>query len=126
MVQHIKRDIQGIVLSTDEGYALSRKQLASTENTEESFTHISNHVTRIHDQLSSLMSGMEQSKELTNLMTSTIENISAITEETAAGTEQISASTEDQLKSFAQMGDKIKLLEKMTIEMTNELDKFTL
>jgi methyl-accepting chemotaxis protein len=126
MVQHIKRDIQGIVLSTDHGYALSRKQLSSTENTEASFNHISNHVTRIHDQLSSLMSGMEQSKELTNLMTSTIENISAITEETAAGTEQISASTEDQLKSFAQMGEKVQLLEKMTIEMRNELNKFTL
>gem|GEM_PF-6257181 len=56
----------------------------------------------------------------------TIENISAITEETAAGTEEISASTQEQLISFQKINTKIVDLQKMTDTLMNELKKFTL
>ncbi|MFJ7731209.1 hypothetical protein ACIQXF_04870 [Lysinibacillus sp. NPDC097231] len=59
-------------------------------------------------------------------MSSAIENISAITEETAAGTEEISVSTQDQLLSFQKISGKVSELQEMTNALSVELKKFTL
>ncbi|MGM0845550.1 MAG: methyl-accepting chemotaxis protein [Bacillota bacterium] len=126
MVLNIKEGIGSIIQLTNNGNHLSQEQLSSTNETEEAFENISTKIITVYEQLSTLVEGMNRSNEMTNSVISTVENISAVTEETAAGTEEISASTEEQLNFFNQMNTKIGQLHQMTEEMNEELSKFKL
>lgn len=83
-------------------------------------------VMAINDQLDALVEGMKTSSSMSASVISAIENISAVTEETAAGTAEISASTDAQLQAFEQVNEKMDQLQELTVEMKKELAKFRL
>ncbi|WP_201714900.1 methyl-accepting chemotaxis protein [Rossellomorea arthrocnemi] len=126
MVGSIKQGIQSIMEASQKGKNLSTQQVDSMNVTEQAFEEISGNVSTIFDTLTKLENGMLASTERTNQVTAAIENISAITEETAAGTEEISSSTEEQLRYFERMNEQVGELNKMTIEMKKQLERFTL
>lgn len=124
MVHRIKEGIGSISNLTNEGSQLSGDQMQSMEETEKAFENISQKITIVFHQLETLVTGMNESNEMTNKVVEAIDNISAVTEETAAGTEEISATTDEQLNFFNEMNNKIKQLNQMTEEMNDELKKF--
>ncbi|PFA68285.1 methyl-accepting chemotaxis protein [Bacillus sp. AFS015802] len=126
MVGNIKHGIQSIMEASQKGKTLSTRQVDSMTVTEQAFAEISGNVSTIYDNLSKLETGMLASSQRTNQVIAAIENISAITEETAAGTEEISSSTEEQLRYFERMNEQVGELNKMTMEMKKELERFTL
>ncbi|MBN8192196.1 methyl-accepting chemotaxis protein [Bacillus sp. NTK074B] len=126
MVGNIKHGIQTIMDASHKGKTLSTRQVDSMNITEQAFEEISGNVSTIYDNLTQLETGMLASSERTNQVIAAIENISAITEETAAGTEEISSSTEEQLRYFERMNEQVAELNKMTIEMKKQLERFTL
>ncbi|WP_335871014.1 methyl-accepting chemotaxis protein [Bacillus sp. 2205SS5-2] len=111
MVNNIKNGISNIVASTETGHHLTKQQVESMSETESAFENISTQVSDIYSQINSLSAGMNTSNKMT------LEVISAVTEETAAGTEEISASTEEQLRAFKQLDERIHTLNSMTAEM---------
>lgn len=126
MVTNIKDGIETILKATELGQELSNQQILSMNETENAFEKISDNVSGISKQLDSLVAGMKNSNEMSNQISSAIENISAVTEETAAGTEEISATTEAQLRSVEQVNEKVLQLQQMTQELSRELEKFRL
>ncbi|WP_456272091.1 methyl-accepting chemotaxis protein [Bacillus sp. AK031] len=124
MVHSIKEGIGSIIELTNKGNQLSKDQLHSMNETETAFENISDKISLVFNQLTSLVNGMNQSNEMTNQVISAVENISAVTEQTAAGTEEISASTEEQMHFFNQMNEKIQQLHQLTEELNGEMKKF--
>lgn len=126
MVGSIKEGIHSIMEASQKGSTLSSRQMESMSVTESAFEEIAGNVSAISEKLSELEHGMTASNERTNSVIAAVENISAITEETAAGTEEIYSSTEEQLRYFEQMSEQVSELNAMTVQMKEELEKFTL
>jgi methyl-accepting chemotaxis protein len=76
--------------------------------------------------LNDLKSGILNSKKLGEQVLQNVESISAVVEETAAGSEQISASTTEQLLAFEKMVEKVIELRQLTDDLNQTLSKFKL
>lgn len=126
MVTQIQDGITHILTTAERGYQLSNEQAQSMEETEKCFAVIATQIANIHHDLQHLIKEMGHTNDMSQQVNRTIENISAITEETAAGTEEISASTQEQLLAFEKINTKIIDLQEMTDTLMNELKKFTL
>ncbi|MFD2923230.1 methyl-accepting chemotaxis protein [Halobacillus naozhouensis] len=124
MVQQIKSGVNVIEQEMTETVSLAVKQTEAVNLSEQSFTLIKTQVDKINEQLHEVVEGMVQSKEQSLQITTSVENVSAITEETAAGTEEISASAGEQQHAFQQMTEEANELGNMVNQMNRELEHF--
>jgi methyl-accepting chemotaxis protein len=88
------------------------------------FENIETKVTGISNKILQLVQGMEASKELGAKVLHNVESISAVVEETAAGSEEISASTTEQLSAFGNLSKKVTDLRKLTNELNESVSIF--
>ncbi|WP_099158389.1 methyl-accepting chemotaxis protein [Virgibacillus ndiopensis] len=126
MVEQIHVGIKNINEVTQQASDLSNDQSKSMQNTVMSFSTIKDNVTNMMVQLKQLNEDMVLSSEMSSTIVASVQNISAVTEETAAGTEEISASVEDQQRSFLHVNEQVQQLEEMINGLDQQLKKFTL
>ncbi|MET3196850.1 methyl-accepting chemotaxis protein [Bacillus sp. OAE603] len=125
-VSQIKDGVNKVKDSVTEGLELVTRQEEAMDITVESFQLNSEKVQQIAEQLESLNKDMEASQELSIRVMESIENISSITEESAAGSEEIAASTVEQQKNFLTASEKVKALRQIADEMKKQLEQFRL
>lgn len=125
-VSQIKDGVNKVKNSVTEGLELVSRQEEAMDITVESFQLNSEKVQQIAEQLESLNKDMEASQELSIRVMESIENISSITEESAAGSEEIAASTVEQQKNFLTASEKVKALRQIADEMKKQLEQFRL
>ncbi|KAF6628630.1 methyl-accepting chemotaxis protein [Paenibacillus polymyxa] len=123
-VDGITQAMDKVKTSVAQSQELFREQEKATSSTGESFTEISGKVQQIASQVSKLSTDMNVSRELSVQVQQAIENISAITQQSAAGSEEITASTVEQKRSFEESAEKVKELRQIRGEMQRELDRF--
>ncbi|WP_431087703.1 methyl-accepting chemotaxis protein [Paenibacillus sp. 8b26] len=123
-VEGITQAMNKVKTSVAQSQELFREQEKATSSTGESFTEISGKVQQIASQVSKLSTDMNVSRELSVQVQQAIENISAITQQSAAGSEEITASTVEQKRSFEESAEKVKELRQIREEMQQELDRF--
>ena len=123
-VDGITQAMDKVKISVAQSQELFREQEKATSSTGESFTEISGKVQQIAGQVSKLSTDMNVSRELRVQVQQAIENISAITQQSAAGSEEITASTVEQKRSFEESAEKVKELRQIREEMQRELDRF--
>ncbi|MDQ0046702.1 methyl-accepting chemotaxis protein [Paenibacillus polymyxa] len=123
-VDGITQAMDKVKTSVAQSQELFREQEKATSSTGESFTEISGKVQQIAGQVSKLSTDMNVSRELSVHVQQAIENISAITQQSAAGSEEITASTVEQKRSFEESAEKVKELRQIREEMQRELDRF--
>jgi len=125
-VNQIKDGVNKVKDSVTEGLELVTRQEEAMDITVESFQLNSEKVQQIAEQLEALNKDMEASQELSIRVMESIENISSITEESAAGSEEIAASTVEQQKNFLTASEKVKALRQIADEMKKQLEQFTI
>ncbi|MBT2282385.1 methyl-accepting chemotaxis protein [Paenibacillus polymyxa] len=132
-VKHIYAAVGEITTSMDkvknsvaQSMQLFGEQEQATSQTRESFSAIRESVERISTGIHQLAEDMQHSNELSTQVQQAIENISAITEQSAASSEEITASTSEQQRSFADASIKVKSLRDISTEMHQELLRFRL
>ncbi|WP_458463010.1 methyl-accepting chemotaxis protein [Paenibacillus sp.] len=132
-VKHIYAAVGEITTSMDkvknsvaQSMQLFSEQEQATGQTRESFSAIRGSVERISTGIHQLAEDMQHSNELSTQVQQAIENISAITEQSAASSEEITASTAEQQRSFADASIKVKSLRDISAEMHQELLRFRL
>ncbi|RPK22726.1 methyl-accepting chemotaxis protein [Paenibacillus xylanexedens] len=132
-VKHIYAAVGEITTSMDkvknsvaQSMLLFGEQEQATGQTRESFSAIRESVERISTGIHQLAEDMQHSNELSTQVQQAIENISAITEQSAASSEEITASTSEQQRSFADASIKVKSLRDISAEMHQELLRFRL
>ncbi|KOS01171.1 methyl-accepting chemotaxis protein [Paenibacillus polymyxa] len=123
-VEGITQAMEKVKTSVAQSQELFREQEKATSSTGESFTEISGKVQQIAGQVSKLSMDMNVSRELSVQVQQAIENISAITQQSAAGSEEITASTVEQKRSFEESAEKVKELRQIREGMQRELDRF--
>ncbi|WP_226585406.1 methyl-accepting chemotaxis protein [Halobacillus litoralis] len=126
MVNQIRDGVQIIEQEMQETVKVSEQQNASVDTTKGAFERISTQVESIHQQLEKLVQGLEQSKQQSSHVQVSMENVSSIVQETAAGTEEISASTLEQQTAFRQMIEETDNLEDMIDDLNGQLKHFHL
>ncbi len=102
------------------------QQEQATVLTDASFAEISQQIQQIASHIHRLSDDMQSSHELSNQVQQAIENISAIIEQSAAGSQEITASTVEQRHAFQQSSEQVKQLRQIRGEMHHELDRFQL
>ncbi|WP_088830213.1 methyl-accepting chemotaxis protein [Paenibacillus tyrfis] len=112
--------------SVSESMELSRVQEEAASSTGQSFAEISEKVQKVAGHLAALSDDMNFSQEMCTQVQQAIESISAITEQSAAGSEEIMASTVEQKRAFDVAGEKVKTLRLIAEEMQHELKRFRL
>ncbi|MFB9324747.1 methyl-accepting chemotaxis protein [Paenibacillus aurantiacus] len=103
-----------------------RVQEAAAEKTHEAFAHIREKVQQIAEQLGRMSGDMEASRRTCAEVQEAMTSISAITEQSAAGSEEITASTVTQQSAFEEAAGKVKALRSIAADMQSELRRFQL
>lgn len=112
------------VKSIEEVDSAMKSQSESVENTSEKFMGINNAIEKIKISIDSLNEAgtiMEKKKEE---MISTMENLSAISEENAAGTQEAASSVEEQTASIDEIAHASESLAKLAEELQSQIGKF--
>ncbi|WP_163853260.1 methyl-accepting chemotaxis protein [Paenibacillus elgii] len=112
--------------SVSESMELFRVQEEAASSTGQSFAEISEKVQKVASHLAALSDDMNLSQEMCTQVQQAIESISAITEQSAAGSEEIMASTVEQKRAFDVAGEKVKTQRLIAEEMQHELKRFRL
>ncbi|MFZ3589191.1 methyl-accepting chemotaxis protein [Bacillus sp. DJP31] len=124
MVDHIKKGLSQVLQSVDLGVKLSEKQEKSMIVTTEAFETIEQKVQGISSDIQGLVEGMSASKLLGEQVLESVENISAVVQQSAAGSEEISASTAEQLNAFEKLASKVTSMRELTDELNSVLSQF--
>ncbi len=125
-VEAITSAVGKVNASVTNSVELFVQQEEATTMTDASFAEISQQIKQIASHIHRLSDDMHSSHELSNQVQQAIENISAITEQSAAGSEEITASTVEQRHAFQQSSEQVKQLRQIRGEMHHELDRFQL
>ncbi|MDO3411914.1 HAMP domain-containing methyl-accepting chemotaxis protein [Saccharibacillus sp. CPCC 101409] len=112
--------------SVGQSLELLREQEQAAASTEQSFSSISGRVRQIDASVGKLADDMARSRRLSIQVQQAVENISAVTEQSAAGSQEITASTDEQQRAFEEIGGKVKELLRIREEMQRELQRFRL
>ncbi|MGD6817670.1 methyl-accepting chemotaxis protein [Metabacillus sp. 113a] len=124
MAKMIKKGIGEVSEAVDNGMNLAFRQEKSMGETSQTFMDIEKAMAKIADELDSLSSGLNHSKDLGGKVLHNVESISAVVEQTAAGSEEISASTTEQLTAFEKMTAKVTELRVLTDDLNLTLAQF--
>ncbi|WP_416292514.1 methyl-accepting chemotaxis protein [Paenibacillus illinoisensis] len=132
-VQHIYAAVGEITSAMDkvkgsvmQSIQLFAEQEKATGQTRDSFSAIRDSVEQISTGINQLAADMQLSSQLSTQVQQAIENISAITQQSAASSEEITASTTEQQRSFEEASIKVKSLRDISEEMHQELQRFRL
>lgn len=131
------REISNLIKSTQDQTAKAVEKAADTESillsqneavqdTIQVFNRIMSSMESLSEQVRQIMtriSGMEENKEHA---ISSIQNISAVSEETAASTQEVTASTQEQLSSIEELSRFADELKEASEELQAAVDKFKL
>ncbi|QOY37151.1 methyl-accepting chemotaxis protein [Anaerobacillus isosaccharinicus] len=123
-VEKITEGINNTKGAMTKGMEIVNEQSESIEVTMEVFKSIEGMVAAISAQMNNLVLAITQSQSRSGKVLTSIESISSVTEETAAGSEEISASTAEQLRSFTIVEEKIITLRGMADELNESMKQF--
>lgn len=124
MVDHIQKGLTDVLQSVGNGVEIATKQEKSMVVTTEAFETIGQKVQGITSDIEELVKGITNSKQLGEQVLESVGNISAVVEESAAGSEEISASTTEQLNAFEKLSTKVTAMRKLTDELNDVLSQF--
>lgn len=124
VIKELAQKTEKAVKTMEQVAKIVNQQNESVENTNQRFDGISlalENMREIIDALNVSASEMESNK---NEMINVIHNLSAISEENAAGTEEASASIEEQSASMSEIANSSEALAKLAEEMQMDISKF--
>ncbi|MEK5039765.1 methyl-accepting chemotaxis protein [Sporosarcina sp. FSL K6-3457] len=126
MVNLIKGGLSSIAESVGKGAEIATAQDDNVTRTLDAFTNIEDKMDGITGALGDLVAGVDTSQKFNNTVLENTENISAVVEQTAAGSEEISASAEEQLNSIGKVVDKVTALRELTEDLNTMIARFKL
>jgi methyl-accepting chemotaxis protein len=123
-VSLIKHGIASVSAAVAQGVKITKQQSQSIETTTKAFAEIEGKVAGISADIQALAVNMTTSKQLEEKVLQNVESISAVVEQSAAGSEEIAASMAEQLTAFEKMVEKAAKLRQLTDELHEVMAKF--
>ena len=136
-VSHSVKDIRNIVLSIQKesndvaeslllGYKQVEEGTKQIENTGQTFKDINTAVTNMSENIEDITSSLVEIAENTVTMNNAVENIAAVSEQSATGVEQTSASVQETNSSMELIADSAESLSDLAAQLNKMIGKFTL
>ncbi|TDF98631.1 methyl-accepting chemotaxis protein [Paenibacillus piri] len=126
LVRSIEEGIQQALAHMAENEQIVNHQTVLIAETETVFAEIVNSVKFISEQISSFAGESAQMLESAQRISSTMESISAITEQSAAGTEEVSASMNEQIYSVQAIVEQSEQMTKLVTKLQQTMQLFKL
>ncbi|MCL6587717.1 MAG: methyl-accepting chemotaxis protein [Anoxybacillus sp.] len=123
-VSQIKHGVESVASAVAQGVKIAEQQSQSISETALAFAEIETKVAGISNDIQSLVTAMAASKQLGEKVLQNVESISAVVEESAAGSEEIAASMSEQLTAFENMAEKVTMMRQLTDELQAVMEKF--
>jgi methyl-accepting chemotaxis protein len=120
----IKHGLASVSSAVAQGVKIAEQQSQSIETTTNAFAEIERKVEDISSDIQALVADVNTSKQLGEQVLQNVESISAVVEQSAAGSEEIAASMSEQLTAFENMVEKVTMLRQMTDELHAVMAKF--
>ena len=126
IVDSILNDSKQTVAMIESNVRLIQAQNDSVKSTEVAFTDNMNLSSTIATTIQSLLTQLSTMVEHKNQASTAIQNISAISEQTAASAEEVSASSIDQLAELEKVAESIYNMKKISDELEEVVQRFKL
>ncbi|MEB3751452.1 MULTISPECIES: methyl-accepting chemotaxis protein [Geobacillus] len=123
-VSLIERGVASVTDAVTNGMEMAREQSESAEVTTKAFAKIDETVTSISADLQALADAFSDLKWREEQVFKNVESISAVVQQSAAGSEQIAASMTEQLAAFERMKEKATTLRELTDELRAAMSQF--
>jgi methyl-accepting chemotaxis protein len=123
-VSLIKQGISSVSAAVAQGVKIAEQQSQTIETTTRAFAEIEGKVAGISADIQALVDSVSMSKQLEEKVLQNVESISAVVEQSAAGSEEIAASMAEQLTAFEKMVEKVTKLRQLTDELHEVMTKF--
>jgi methyl-accepting chemotaxis protein len=120
----IKHGVTSVSSAVAQGVKIAEQQSQSIETTTKAFAEIERKVEDISSDIQALVADVNTSKQLGEQVLQNVESISAVVEQSAAGSEEIAASMSEQLTAFENMVEKVTMLRQLTDELHAVMAKF--
>jgi methyl-accepting chemotaxis protein len=120
----IKHGVTSVSSAVAQGVKIAEQQSQSIETTTKAFAEIERKVEDISSDIQALVADVNTSKQLGEQVLQNVESISAVVEQSAAGSEEIAASMSEQLTAFENMVEKVTMLRQLTDELHVVMAKF--
>ncbi len=124
IVTSILADSTRSVTSMKEVKVITRDQSHAVEDVNKTFESISQSITSITDEIKVIGTFIHDLNKDKDQIVQSIENISAVSEETAAASEEVSASMDQQTIAVEEVAKAAERLNEISVELSNAVRKF--
>lgn len=124
IVTDLNSKTQQAVITMEEVSSIAKLQSESVGQTNDKFIGISKAIENMNNIINRINKSGEEMMEKNDIVVEIINNLSAISEENAAGTEQAAASVEEQTATMAEIANACDALDELAREMQESISKF--
>lgn len=124
IVTDLNSKTQQAVITMEEVSSIAKLQSESVGQTNDKFIGISKAIENMNNIINRINKSGEEMMEKNDIVVEIINNLSAISEENAAGTEQAAASVEEQTATMAEIANASDALDELAREMQESISKF--
>ncbi len=126
LMQSIQEESQLAIQSMELMKKMSQDQNVAVNKTDSAFNDIANAITYIVGKINEVNQAVSKMQNDKIQVTSAIENISSVSQETAAASQQVAATTEHELVAISEMTKSVNNLDELVRELDSKLNKYLL
>ncbi len=126
LVESIGEESQMAVAVMDDLRKASKEQTLSVEKTKQAFDDIANAIYAIVDKFRNVNESVNKMQSDKDEVIRSIEQISSVSQETAAASQEMSATTETQMKAFDELKEASSSLGQLVVELDSKLKRYKL
>jgi len=124
IINNIQRDSEKTVKEMSEVEEITKEQTVAVSDMNQSFVTISSSIEAIAAKIDTISHSVTLLTEDKDKLVLSIQNISAVSQQTAAGAEQVSAATDQQRIAVGEVAESAELLNEIALRLNNEMSKF--
>lgn len=125
LMQSIEQESQQAIQSMELMKKMSQEQNVAVNKTDSAFNDIANAITNIVGKINEVNQAVSKMQVDKIQVTTSIENISSVSEETAAASEEVAATTEHELLAISDMTKFVSNLNELVHQLDSKLNKYT-
>lgn len=129
--EQVEEIMEGIIKEADNASSMVnimdkvvQRQTEAVDNTNNSFNVIADNIDNIIERINDVSNSIALMEKDKNEVTSSIQNISAVSEEAAAASQEIAATTQEQKNFISEMADSSSNLNKLALELRRYVDVY--
>ena len=126
IIRTIQDEMGKMVVKVESTETILKSQNEAVMNTKHVFGSIKNSMETLADQVEQIMARIVEMEENKEQAMSSIQNISAVSEQTAASSEEVAAATQEQLSGIEELANNAKLLGDAAKDLEQAISRFKL